>query len=59
MSTIDKAFALISQFSTERSMIGLSEMTKLTGIDKTTTRRLLLSLAKNGMLEQLPKGVGY
>ena len=59
MGTIDKAFILINQFSTEKPKISLAEMTKLTGLDKSTTRRLLLSLTKNDMLEQLPMGAGY
>ena len=51
--TVDKALELLSYFSAQRSQIGLSEISKLAGYNKATTRRLLVALQGHGMLEQL------
>lgn len=52
MRTVDKALTLLDLFSVERSEIGLSELARLAAYDKATTRRLLVSLAKHGFVEQ-------
>ncbi|MEP2783296.1 MAG: IclR family transcriptional regulator [Pseudoruegeria sp.] len=59
MSTIDKAFHIVRQFTIENPHITLAEMVRLSGFDKTTTRRLLLSLTQNEILEKHPSGAGY
>ncbi|MEP1538789.1 MAG: IclR family transcriptional regulator [Paracoccaceae bacterium] len=59
MSTIDKAFHIVRQFTLENPHITLAEMVRLSGFDKTTTRRLLMSLTKNEILEKHPSGTGY
>jgi IclR family transcriptional regulator, acetate operon repressor len=52
MQTTNKAFSLLSLFSRARAEIGLSEMSRLAKFDKATTRRLLVSLMHNGLIEQ-------
>ena len=52
MKTVDKAFAVLDQFSLSRKEIGLSEMSRLAGLDKAATRRLLVAMAKHGFIEQ-------
>jgi len=52
VGTVDKALKLLDFFSVERSEIGLSELARLAGYDKATTRRLLVALAKHGFVEQ-------
>ncbi len=52
MKTVDKALSVLDQFSLERTEIGLSELSRLAGLDKAATRRLLLAMAKHGFIEQ-------
>lgn len=59
MKTVDKAMTLLRQFSLDRLEIGLSEMSRLTGEDKAVTRRLLVSLASHGFVEQNPETRRY
>jgi DNA-binding IclR family transcriptional regulator len=50
--TIDRAFAVMRLFSEARPLLGLTDVTRLSGFDKATAYRLLTSLVKHGMLEQ-------
>ncbi|MFT5111764.1 MAG: DNA-binding IclR family transcriptional regulator [Parasphingorhabdus sp.] len=59
MQTTDKALSLLSQFSESRPQIGLSEFARLARFDKATTRRLLISLIRNGLVEQHPETRKY
>ncbi len=52
MKTVDKAFRVLDQFSAERREAGLSELSRLAGLDKAATRRLLVALSKHGFIEQ-------
>ncbi|AKR54890.1 Transcriptional regulator, IclR family [Devosia sp. H5989] len=52
MSTVGKAITLLEAFDVQRPELGLTELAKLVGFDKATTRRLLLSLAQGGLIEQ-------
>lgn len=59
MQTVDKAFELLEFFSERRTQFGLSELARLASFDKATTRRLLLALAKHGLVEQDPDDKRY
>ncbi|MBO6540027.1 MAG: IclR family transcriptional regulator [Rhizobiaceae bacterium] len=52
MGTVGKAIFLLEQFSTEQPEYGLSDLAQKVSFDKATTRRLLVSLAEHGMVEQ-------
>lgn len=52
MSTVDKAISLLELFSVEEPEHGLTEAARRSGFDKATTRRLLVSLARHGFVEQ-------
>ena len=52
MKTVDKAMTVLDQFTLENREVGLTELSKLAGLDKAATRRLLLALAKHGFVEQ-------
>ena len=52
MKTVDKALTVLDQFSFERTEVGLSELSRLSGLDKAATRRLLVALGKHGFIEQ-------
>ncbi|WP_168797745.1 IclR family transcriptional regulator [Aliishimia ponticola] len=52
MSTVDKALGLLRHFSVQSPELGLSELSRLAGYDKTTTLRCLTALERNGFVEQ-------
>lgn len=52
MKTVDKALSVLDQFSLESKEIGLSELSRMAGLDKAATRRLLVALTKHGFIEQ-------
>jgi DNA-binding IclR family transcriptional regulator len=52
MSTVGKAISLLELFTTKEPEGGLSELARKARFDKATTRRLLLSLAAHGFVEQ-------
>ena len=52
MSTVDKALELLNFFSERDPEIGLSEIARRSGYDKATTRRLLVSMERQGVVEQ-------
>jgi DNA-binding IclR family transcriptional regulator len=53
MGTVTKALSLLSQFSLSRPEIGLSDMTRLSGMNKATVFRLLSELETSGFVEQI------
>lgn len=52
MRTVDKAFELLGLFSEREPELALGEISRRTHFDKATSRRLLLALAKHGLVEQ-------
>ncbi len=59
MRTVDKAFELLGLFSKREPELGLGEISLRTHFDKATSRRLLLALAKHGLIEQNPETRRY
>jgi DNA-binding IclR family transcriptional regulator len=51
-STVAKALALLEQFSEDEPEIGLSELTRRSGINKASVYRLLTTLSDAGLVEQ-------
>ena len=52
MQTVDKALGLLGYFSEQRPSIGLSDIARLAGFNKATTRRFLVALELHGFVEQ-------
>lgn len=52
MKTVDKALSVLDQFSMSQTEIGLSELSRMSGVDKAATRRLLVAMADHGFIEQ-------
>lgn len=52
MSTIGKALSLLDTVSNLQEEAGLTDIARLCGLDKATTRRFLVELAKYGFVEQ-------
>lgn len=59
MGTVSKALSLLGYFSRAHSQIGLSEMTRLSGLNKATVYRLLSELTDQGFVEQVGSGREY
>jgi len=52
VQTVDKALGLLGFFSENRPSIGLSELARLSGFNKATTRRFLVALERHSFIEQ-------
>lgn len=52
MGTVSKALGLLDFLGQSNAPKGLTELARLAGFDKATTRRLLLELVANGFVEQ-------
>ena len=52
MGTVSKALGLLDILKTPEEQLGLTEISRVAGFDKATTRRLLLELMSNGFVEQ-------
>ncbi|WP_417713250.1 IclR family transcriptional regulator [Pseudophaeobacter arcticus] len=52
MGTVSKALSLLSFFSPDRTEIGLSDLTRLSGVNKATVYRLMGELQESGFVEQ-------
>lgn len=59
MGTVSKALELLDYFTRSRPRIGLSDLARLTGLNKATCFRLLTELAENGFVEQIGTGREY
>lgn len=59
MSTVGKALELLELFRRDRSKIGLSEIARLSSMNKATCFRLMTELQKYGFVEQLHSSREY
>jgi len=59
MGTVSKALSLLTLFSRSRDKIGLSEVARLSGMNKATAHRLLSELQIGGFVEQVGSGREY
>lgn len=59
MKTINKAVALLDRFSERATVLGVTDLSQATGLDKSVVHGLLRSLVHNGLIEQVPDGRKY
>ncbi|WP_424940370.1 IclR family transcriptional regulator [Aliiroseovarius sp. S253] len=59
MGTASKALSLLNYFSRAQSQIGLSDLARLSGMNKATVHRLMGELADHGFVEQVGAGREY
>lgn len=59
VQSIDRAVALLSVFTPERPVVGLSDIARLTGLSRSTVHRLLAALSAHGMVQQAPHSTSY
>jgi DNA-binding IclR family transcriptional regulator len=55
MRTVEKALKLLDFFSDKVVEVGLSDLARLSGIDKATVLRMLNDMAESGLVEQNPE----
>ena len=59
MGTVSKALSLLDHFSQTRPEIGLSDLARLSGMNKATAYRMLTELQERGFVEQAGSGRAY
>ena len=59
MGTVSKALDLLDYFTRSRPLIGLSDLARLSALNKATCFRLLTELADHGLVEQVGIGREY
>ncbi|WP_424942745.1 IclR family transcriptional regulator [Aliiroseovarius crassostreae] len=59
MGTASKALSLLNYFSRSQPTIGLSDMARLSGMNKATVHRLLTEMSQHGFVEQVGAGREY
>jgi DNA-binding IclR family transcriptional regulator len=59
MGTVSKALSLIGFFDRSHARIGLSELTRMSGMNKATVHRLMTELAEHGYVEQVGSNREY
>ena len=59
MGTVAKALSLLDHFTQQRPEIGLSDLARLSGLNKATAYRLLTELQAAGFVEQAAAGRAY
>ncbi|MDF2521639.1 MAG: IclR family transcriptional regulator [Clostridia bacterium] len=52
-NSLDKALRLLSYFTAERSVIGLSELSRLSGMPKATVYRMISTLQEHGFISKV------
>jgi IclR family acetate operon transcriptional repressor len=57
--SVARAVAILQVFDESRSELGVTELSQLTGIDKSTVYRLLNDLQQGGLIEQNPETSKY
>ena len=59
MGTVSKALELLDYFTHQRPLIGLSDLARLSGLNKATCFRLMSDLGSAGLVEQVGAGREY
>lgn len=58
-STVDKALSLLVHFDESRAEIGLSDLARLSGANKSAVLRMVNALVRHGLIEQRPASKKY
>jgi DNA-binding IclR family transcriptional regulator len=59
VQSIDRAVAILSAFTPQQPTIGVVELSRMTGLSRSTTHRLLASLLSHGLVRQVAAGDKY
>ncbi len=59
VQSFDRAIAILDAFTAERSELGVSQIARITGMSRSTVHRLLVTLRRHELVQQLPKRTDY
>lgn len=59
VQSVIRAFDILSAFTIERPVLGVSEIASLLGLNRTTVHRLLATLERCGVVQRLPQSQKY
>jgi IclR family acetate operon transcriptional repressor len=59
VQSFDRAVAILDAFTADRPELGVSEIARLTGLSRSTVHRLLVTLRRHELVQQLPNSRDY
>lgn len=59
VQVFDRAVSILDAFTPERSELGVSEIARITGLSRSTVHRLLVTLRRHELIQQLPDSTNY
>jgi IclR family transcriptional regulator, acetate operon repressor len=59
VQSFDRAVAILDAFTADRPELGVSEIARLTGLSRSTVHRLLVTLRRHELVQQLPGSTAY
>ncbi|MGH2791386.1 MAG: IclR family transcriptional regulator [Actinomycetota bacterium] len=59
VQTFDRAVAILDAFTTDRPELGVSEIARVTGLSRSTVHRLLATLRRHELVQQIPTTRNY
>jgi IclR family acetate operon transcriptional repressor len=59
VQSFDRAVAILDAFTAERSELGVSQIARITGLKRSTVHRLLVTLRRHELVQQLPNSKDY
>jgi IclR family transcriptional regulator, acetate operon repressor len=59
VQSFDRAVAILDTFSAERPELGVSEIARSTGLSRSTVHRLLTTLRRHDLVQQVPDSTDY
>lgn len=59
VQSFDRAVAILDAFSAKRPELGVSEIAQITGLGRSTVHRLLTTLRRHELVQQLPNSTDY
>jgi IclR family acetate operon transcriptional repressor len=59
VQSFDRAVAILDSFTAERPALGVAEIARITGLKRSTVHRLLVTLRRNELVQQLPNSTDY
>ena len=59
VQSFDRAVSILDAFTADRSELGVSEIARLTGLSRSTVHRLLVTLRRHELIQQVPGSSNY
>jgi IclR family acetate operon transcriptional repressor len=59
VQAFDRAVAILDAFRPDRSELGVSDIARITGLSRSTVHRLLVTLRRHELVQQLPGSTNY